>query len=43
MHCLSSIEIHLLRVTLITLFKYERVAGAKTRERFLVSKVESNF
>ena len=43
MHFLSSIEIHLLKVTQIALPKYERANGAKKRERFLVLKVEFNF
>ena len=43
MHFLSSIEIHLLKVTLIALSKYERGNGAKIRERFLASKVVFNF
>ena len=40
MHFLSSIEIHLLKVTLIALSKYERENGAKKRVRFLASKVD---
>ena len=40
MNFLSSIEIHLLKVTKIALFKNERANGAKIRERFPVSKVE---
>ena len=40
---LSSIEIHLLKVTQIALSKYERGNGAKKSELFLVSKVEFNF
>ena len=40
---LSSIEIHMLKVTQIALFKYERANGATIRERFLVSKVKFNF
>ena len=43
MNLLSSIEIHLLKVTQLALSKYERANGAKKRERFLVSKVEFNF
>ena len=43
MHFLSSIEIHLLKLTLIALSKYERGNGAKKRECFLVLKVEFNF
>ena len=42
MYFLSSIEIHLPKVMLIALSKYERANGAKTRERFLVSNVEFN-
>ena len=38
LHFLSSIEIHLLKVTLIPLSHYERAIGAKIREPFLVSK-----
>ena len=41
MHFLSLIESLLLKVTYIALSKYERGSGAKKRERFLVSKVES--
>ena len=37
MHFLSSIEIHLLKVTELTLSKYERGNGAKRRELFLVT------
>ena len=37
------IEIHLLKVALIALSKYERGNGGKKRERFLVSKMEFNF
>ena len=43
MHFLSSIEVCLLKVTLIALSKYERGKGLKKFERFLVSKVEFNF
>ena len=43
MHFLSSIEIDLLKVTLIALSKYKRANGGKNREQFLVSKVEFNF
>ena len=40
MHFLSLIEIHLLKVTEISLSIYERGHGAKNCEQFLVSKVE---
>ena len=40
MRFLSSIEIHMLKMTLVALSKYERGIGAKKRERFLVSRVE---
>ena len=43
MHFFSLINMHLLKVTLIALSKYERVNGAKKCDLFLFSKVEYNF